>query len=36
MFGKVERSSERRPNVSMVKTAGMAKTKLSAPKPIEA
>ena len=34
--GKVKSSSARRPQVSMVQTAGQAKTKLTAPKPQEA
>jgi hypothetical protein len=36
MLGKVASSKDRRPNVSMVKMAGKAKTKLTAPNPSEA
>ena len=36
MFGKVKSNSARRPNVSMVHTAGHANKKLIAPKPQEA
>jgi hypothetical protein len=36
MFGNVKRRSPRRPNVSIVHTAGQAKMKLTRPKPKEA
>ena len=35
MFGKVKRSRPRRPNVSIVKTAGQAKAQLVRPNPKE-
>jgi hypothetical protein len=36
MFGKVKRRRPRRPKVSIVQTAGQAKTKFTRPKPKEA
>ena len=36
IFGKVKRSSDRRPKVSIVHIAGQAKMKLTRPKPKEA
>jgi hypothetical protein len=36
MFGNVNKSRARRPNVSMVQMAGKAKMKLTMPKPKEA
>jgi hypothetical protein len=36
MFGKVASKSQRRPNLSIVQTAGQAKRKLTRPKPQEA
>jgi hypothetical protein len=36
MLGKVKRRSPRRPKVSIVQTAGQAKTKLTRPNPKEA
>ena len=36
MLGKVKRSKARRPNVSIVQTAGQAKMKLMSPKPHDA